>query len=1124
MWLPNGRPIRAKDIEILVSEHFTDLSEFINLCNSVAWSTRGKREAGIPSFTERYEVKDGGIDAEWMPFESPLDKPQSGPLLVPGWNIFQYKQFDVTTQSRDKCFTRLKNKVAGAVKSLYERTGRRPDGYVLFTNLHLTHKTASTDKKGKKTVPQKAQLEEALLKGYDQSDNVKVKIVAAGELAAILNDLPHLRSAYFSRDDFMTLAEYRTEHWNASLFGKASGFTGRDHLVNVFQSEVSDPQVRVIVVSGAPNVGKTRLVLEAIADRSTDVVVARDPFLVTSGSVTSLLTPHHMTIVFVPHGGSRLIEELVRFAISKANLKLLVELHDSDQFSGPWYDEDPRVRSIEVPPLTDSESGALLAATKVKFDTGLESWVLDQASGNPGLLILAVHNAREITGTNIPLGDRVSESIIKKIRAELGPERLDSIRLLSLLDPFPLDSGPQGEIAVLCRNAGMSGKLSRVLDDISVLKDRGYLRAGSSYAAVQPTLLANRLASGAASNMVSDLWGLLRDLTPRGQLCLLRRLRVVQGPDIDAFFARVFGPNGLFRDFQFSGAQLELLRTVAGKLPEQTAQMLLNKLETMDRVALTKLLQSVYLELLWLLQLLLVLEITSEIVLRCLAIIAELDETRENLHPNSKALFCGFFHPLHPQVPLSLERRLDLLKEFASPQRAITLRSLALEAMKTALKRSVWTVSQDFPGPSPTPRPEKTNLSKAFKYRDELYDVVWAVAESDAPPLSQAACAAIPGIIEDTALAGGVDKAIERFRQSIDVVLADKLPIPVADLGGALSFVLAVLQDPRPQEQFRAEWIQQLEEIKARLDAHGDFGIRLKRWAGKWTYEGRAGNQVKGSHIQSQSHIQLQQLAKEAVANPPLLTTALLTWLQSTEAKKSPLFFRYLGMEDTRGAFIPIIDPLGETDSGTQCFYHYYEGLSQKNQKFAGNHLRKLVGRDKLRDSALVMAILSLPPHPLGLTLIKKLHKENRTHSVLSGNPMVLVGWIDLVSPSEFHQLLTMVAGPEMEYASEALRLLVGRVGDLDESLKEFARDCLLAADLGYGGTTLAIRLQRHLLAWIMLSGSICLSGSSREDTRLTVGSLLKNTAGLHFGRLLWNWTRNWLCVCFAILRGKIRI
>ena len=129
-------------------------------------------------------------------------------------------------------------------------------------------------------------------------------------------------------------------------------------------------------------------------------------------------------------------------------------------FRGHGPDEDPRVRSIEVPPLTDSDSGALLAATKVKFAAGLESWVLDQASGNPGLLILAARNAKVITGTNIPLGDTVSQSIIKQIRAELGPERLDSLQLLSLLDPFSLDSGPQSEIAVLCRNAGMSGKLS----------------------------------------------------------------------------------------------------------------------------------------------------------------------------------------------------------------------------------------------------------------------------------------------------------------------------------------------------------------------------------------------------------------------------------------------------------------------------------------------------------------------------------------------------------------------------------------------------------------------------------------------------------------------------------------
>jgi len=176
MWLPHGKPIQPKDVEVIVSESFRDLREFINLCNTLAWATRDSVKSSLPSFTGRYQVKDGGIDVEWMAFELQPDEPAGPSLLTPGWNIFQYKQSDVTNQDRDKCFNGLKSKVSEAVNNLYKRTGRRPDGYVLFTNLDLTHYTAFGDKGGKQIVPQKQQLLDAVLKNYDKPKMVVVRI------------------------------------------------------------------------------------------------------------------------------------------------------------------------------------------------------------------------------------------------------------------------------------------------------------------------------------------------------------------------------------------------------------------------------------------------------------------------------------------------------------------------------------------------------------------------------------------------------------------------------------------------------------------------------------------------------------------------------------------------------------------------------------------------------------------------------------------------------------------------------------------------------------------------------------------------------------------------------------
>ena len=91
-WLVHGRQIGARDIETIISLHFRDLREFVNLCNSVSWAEEGSGGTSVPSFTERYEVADGGIDTEWIAFEVPATNHVPRSLLVNGWNVYQYKR------------------------------------------------------------------------------------------------------------------------------------------------------------------------------------------------------------------------------------------------------------------------------------------------------------------------------------------------------------------------------------------------------------------------------------------------------------------------------------------------------------------------------------------------------------------------------------------------------------------------------------------------------------------------------------------------------------------------------------------------------------------------------------------------------------------------------------------------------------------------------------------------------------------------------------------------------------------------------------------------------------------------------------------------------------------------
>lgn len=62
----------------------------------------------------------------------------------------------------------------------------------------------------------------------------------------------------------------------------------------------------------------------------------------------------------------------------------------SEKAPAPSFGRDSRVQTVSVGPLSDAQAEELLRAAGARFDYGLESWVVSQAGGNPGILLFAV--------------------------------------------------------------------------------------------------------------------------------------------------------------------------------------------------------------------------------------------------------------------------------------------------------------------------------------------------------------------------------------------------------------------------------------------------------------------------------------------------------------------------------------------------------------------------------------------------------------------------------------------------------------------------------------------------------------------------------------------------------------
>src|SRR3972149_3364126 len=139
--------------------------------DALVWAASGRRQSTIPSFTTRVNATDGGVDAEWsVDVKVDRDDPPA-PFLVPGWNVFQYKQHDAA-RGRSVILAGLKRSLRAALAHVIEaHDGRVPDSYTLIVNLDLLH-------------GHKAALREALLAGHPEPAATRVQTLGAAELAA----------------------------------------------------------------------------------------------------------------------------------------------------------------------------------------------------------------------------------------------------------------------------------------------------------------------------------------------------------------------------------------------------------------------------------------------------------------------------------------------------------------------------------------------------------------------------------------------------------------------------------------------------------------------------------------------------------------------------------------------------------------------------------------------------------------------------------------------------------------------------------------------------------------------------------------------------------------------------
>ncbi len=1030
MTLLIGQAVNARELEQATSQWSPE--RFASMCNDLVWAVSGRKYSNLPRFTARVYAADDGVDAEWDVEIPGAGKGLTTPIVGPDWNVFQYKKRDLIAQDRRRIISNLKSGLKKALASVAKKKGRHPDRYVLFVNVDLRGDDV-------------ASLRESILHDYDRCSQVHVEVIGAGGIAAFLNDNPHLRAAYFNPLSFKTWEEGDRSHRAQKLFRLDVELVDREDELNRLRSLVEDPRVRTVVVTGPHDIGKSRLVLEATSQRSRHVVFALDPRSMRLEDYRSLVTERKSIVCVVEDPDPDKAESLVNEVLGIEGLKVIITLPSSEQAPFASYGRDERVQLLSLDPLNDEKSRKLLNATGKRLDFGVESWILDQAGGNPGILLAAVSIGERlrIEGQDFTVG--VGREFEKRIKSELGKDVLKCAQLLSPLTHVGISGKFESELKVICDLFGESWKAPNVLSTLRILEEAGLARRGGSFAEITIPILANYLTAKLLRGRKDEVFALFGRLEGPARLRFLRRLSQVEGGEAEAFWDALFDPHDTqapFASLRSALMHAHILRLVAGTVPERTMQLIRSGLVGKSRDERLAIVEEPRRELMWALEQLLFRAKTSRRALKLIWLLAEAEN--EKWGNNATGVLSECFHPMHSQMPLPLSERLDALREFTSKVSSKEGKLVAIQAASRALESGAYTLRHSTGAELLDKRPIFT-YGDLFKYTRDLVDHVFSLAETEETEVAEATLEKLPRLVFELGVQGQPKEALERFKRLIEWTKTERPGLDVFSLAENIEALRQSLErhlqesemgDDRKMES--QGYVAEVNRLKGMLEK-GSFSIRLKRWAAGWSIE-----DVDGSR----SEVELTKLAKETISNPALLDNELLSWLLSGRAQNSHRYFFAVGSHDLQGRLRVKMEEIGSKASGANAFSAYWGGWARVNRTETEERLVELASSNRVRGEAIVGAAgyFGSSPAMLGVVkeqVLKGLVAPKVASAILYGD------WINNLLEDQFLDLLKVIAGTRLENAALAIDVLgrwLYKDRPLEGELAEFAWRYLEAA------------------------------------------------------------------------------
>lgn len=968
---------------------------------------------------------DGGFDASWTLPEGPTTA-NASPFAVAGLNAIQYKARNASGGPGES-FQRLKQSVKGAVRDLVERSGRPGElqSYTLFTNLGLGRPERSRTKRGVLS-SRRDELIAALKEGLPVSENVIVSVLDGAFLQGVANRHAAIRETFFGTTLF--------QNWNTAWkqvgtqpHAHLGPLVGRASETAVLRTKIADRSIAFIGLSGASGMGKTRLVLEATRDSPANILFVR------SGAKATFLARN----LDVYASGARWVfvvedlrfgeaKQLAEQAVLHPGLCIVATIPAEEHLPRLGLGDSPAIYALRVPPLGSDDARALLRAAGSSLDFQAKDWVIQEAGGNPQIILVAAALGADLRQKTGWLRRQVARSFLTKAKDLLGAEVEPVLEMLSVLSPF--DVREEAHVRAVQETMGLAVTGAEIrqfrdrLVDAALVESSGHSRHELT---VSPPLLAGfffeRLLEGQSNRALT----LFERLDEDGRARLLDRLVSVEPQAGQGLWEYVFGPRGPFAPSLGLQTNVKFLRLLARAAPRQTVDFLQLRADTLIRL----LGRRKHLVRTSLTQLLMggtaqsrrnheIDEFRTNLMAVFRVLLDHADSSRGAMvllekfviaNPDSgggmSSLFAECFIASDYRFPVSPKERwsiiLRLTRSTSSAEQEVGF--AALFVLVDPPSTTSW------PGPDRRRMGEHRTVTngQVWDFSVAGFDLLLATAISEGPFRARA-LDRMPGALSELRRLPPA-RVMPLLRRLEDVFWRKKIElIPVQLLGCWIHtrerFQKLLVNQPGSEWVVGVpEFIGELERMIERLEK-GPLALRLQIWLDR--HPGAAWKLIPGTD-KHRFLVELEAIASEVVSDSSRFTAKTAALLVGERASHSADFAFALGKLDVTKRFWPRIAALQKNPGGAWIFGSYCEGVATHDRTFVDTQLDRAM---PYADGDMLTVLKRLGPNATNRRRVLKLVRERKVTPIQLAGIFRTGRWLDQLPISEVQILMRYMA------------------------------------------------------------------------------------------------------------------